>query len=164
MATWTNQDGLEVRFNLDRATVVDSGTLAVSPFKHITKKITGTELPDTDNVAADADAAFIPAGSVITRAYVYVTGAFAGATATMDLGLKLAAGTAISADGIDADIAVAALDAVGDTILCNGAYVADGNLTGVRLTADAYISASYETAAFTAGQATLVVEYLDLEA
>ena len=163
MATWTNDDGLEVRFGLDRTTENVTGNLAVSPFKTITHKIVGADLPDTDNGAVDADAAFIPAGSVITRAFVYVTTAFAGATATLDLGLKLAAGTAISADGIDADIAVTALDAIGDTILCNGAYIADGDLTGVRLTADAYISASYETAAFTAGQATLFVEYLAAE-
>jgi hypothetical protein len=163
MATWTNSDGLEVRFGLDRTTENVTGVTAVTPFKHIKHKIVGADLPDTDNGAVDADAAFIPAGSVITRAFVYVTDEFAGATATMDIGLKVAAGTAISADGIDADIAVTALDALGDTIICDGAYIADGDLTGVRLTADAYISVSYETAAFTAGEAILVVEYLDLE-
>jgi hypothetical protein len=164
MATWTNSDGLEVRFGLDRTTENVTGVNAVSAFKTMTHKIVGADLPDTDNAAASGDAAFIPAGSVITRAFVYVTTAFAGATATLDLGLKVAAGTAISADGIDADIAVTALDAAGDTILCNGTYIADGDLTGVRLTADAYVSASYETAAFTAGEAILVVEYLDIEA
>ena len=163
MATWTNDDGLEVRYNLSRTTENVTGVNAHTPFKTITHHIVGTDLPDTDNAAAGGDDAFIPAGSVITRAFVYVKTAFAGDTATMDLGLKLAAGTAISADGIDADIAVTALDAAGDTILCNGTYIADGDLTGVRLSADAYISASYETAAFTAGDAILYVEYLDVE-
>jgi hypothetical protein len=78
----------------------------------------------------------------------------------LDIGLKVAAGTNTDDDGIDS-IAVGILDAIGDTINCDGAYVSSaGNLTGLRITADQYIMTTWDTAAFTAGAATLVVEYL----
>jgi hypothetical protein len=82
---------------------------------------------------------------------------FAGATAALNIGLQTAAGVAIDADGIDVAIAVTAIDAIGDVVACNGAAV--GGIVTVG-TAPAYVSLDYDTAAFTAGTAKLVIEYI----
>lgn len=164
MSIWTNSDGLKVRFGLDRATSVPSGFDAASNRKSITHKFAFGDIADTDVVAPAEDEAFIPAGSIITSAILYVTSGFVGATGTLDIGLKLADGTNTDDQGIDAAIAVTALNDLGDTIVCDGAYIADGDLTALRITADQYIMTTWDTAAFTAGAATLVVEYMDLEA
>ena len=161
---WTNKDGLVVWFGTELGATQVSGVTSATPKSLVYKLEDATALGDTDTAAAEADAAFIPAGSIITKAYFYVTTVFtSGGAATLDLGLKQADGTNISADGIDADIALTALDALGDTILCNGAYIADGDLTALRLTANAYPMATYETAAFTAGAGTLIIEYIEIE-
>jgi len=163
--TWTNEDGLVVRFGKENAEVVNQGTTAANVKKSLVHKFDYTDIADTDTTAPDPLLPVIPAGSVIVSATLYVTTAFVGATGTLDIGLKTADGTNTDDDGIDAAIAVTALDAVGDVIQCDGAYVMDqtGNLTGIRLTADQYIMTTYDTAAFTAGAATLVVEYLEIE-
>ena len=159
--SWTNSDGLVVRFGTDKGTEKNSGTTEDGVHRTLVHKFAFGDVANTDVTAADPESPFIPADSVITRATLYVTTAFVGATATLDIGLKVAAGTNTDDDGIDAAIAVTALDAIGDAITCNGAYVASvGNLTGLRITADQYIMTTWDTAAFTAGAATLVVEYL----
>ena len=165
MATWDNFDGLEVNFGLDRSVKMPGGRTANNVRKSLVHKFTYEDIANTDTAAPSPHEASIPAGAVIVSATLYVTTAFVGATATLDIGLKVAAGTNTDDDGIDSAIAVTALDAVGDTILCDGALVLQetGDLTAVRFTADQYIMTTYDTAAFTAGEATLVVEYLEIE-
>ena len=165
MATWDNFDGLEVNFGLDRSALMPGGKTAVHAHKTLKHKFDFNDIANTDTAAPSPHEASIPAGSVIVRAYLYVTEAFAGATATLDIGLKQDDGTNTDDDGIDAAIAVTALDAVGDVILCDGALVAQetGDLTGVRFTEDQWIMTTWDAAAFTAGEATLVVEYLEIE-
>ena len=159
--SWTNSDGLVVRFGTDKGTEKESGSTEANVHRTLVHKFAFGDIANTDVTAADPESPFIPADSVITRATLYVTTAFVGATGVLDIGLKIADGTNTDDDGIDAAIAVTILDAIGDTINCNGAYVSSaGNLTGLRITADQYIMTTWDTAAFTAGAATLVVEYL----
>jgi len=162
---WTNSDGLLVRFGTDKGAVRNNGITAENVHKTLVHKFDFNDIATTDTAAAAPEDAFIPNGSVIVRATLYVTTGFVGATGTLDIGLKVAAGTNTDDDGIDAAIAVTALNALGDTIMCNGALVLaeTGDLTGVRFTADQYIMTTWDTAAFTAGAATLVIEYLELE-
>jgi hypothetical protein len=111
------------------------------------------------DVASAANDAFIPAGSYITGASLVVTTAFtSGGSATLNIGLYNAAGTAIDADGIDATVAVADL-AANKAVACNGALVGGTATVGA---ADAYVSWDYDTAAFTAGAAKLVIEYIEV--
>ena len=161
---WTNEDGLVVRFGTDRAEVMPGGSTAANVHKTLVHKFDYTDIANTDTAAPNPHSAFIPADSVIVRATLYVTTGFVGATGTLDIGLKVAAGTNTDDQGIDAAIAVTSLNAVGDTILCNGALVAQetGDLTAVRFTEAQYIMTTWDAAAFTAGAATLVVEYLEL--
>lgn len=125
--------------------------------------IKGTELDDTfADVLQDVA---VPAGAIIQSCTLRVTEAFVGATATLDIGWyyinSSGALTALDADGIDAAIAVTAIDAIGDTIVCDGA-LAGASALGDQLaeTASSYfVGASYNTAAFTAGEAELSIEW-----
>lgn len=165
MATWTNFDGLAVDFGLDRTIKDTGGVTNPNVHKTLVHKFTYADVANTDTAAVGPNDAYIPAGSVITRATLYVTDAFVGATAVLDIGLKVAAGTNTDDDGI-LSIGIAAIDAAGDVIRGDGAYVLGetGDLTAIRLTANQYIMTTYDTAALTAGAATLVVEYLQIEA
>ena len=87
-----------------------------------------------------------------------------GGSATLTMGLWNDDGdgtySVYDADGIDATIALTAIDAIGDHVLCDGAKVGSGSGvlagTGSR---DLYVSALYATAAFTAGEAELAIVY-----
>jgi len=155
MGIWTNEDGLEVRFGIDRATSAPTGGTSAEEKVHVFDIADATELGDTDTAAASGDAAFIPAGAIVKDAYLVVDTAFtSGGSAVLDLGFKEADGTNIDDDGIDAAIALGAIDADDDVIACDGALV------GTRLANDSYVMATYDTAAFTAGAAKLVVKYV----
>lgn len=164
MSTWENFDGLAVQFGTTRAAKVNKGSTAENVHKTLVHKFTYADVTNTDTAAAGPDDPFIPNGSVIVRATLYVTTAFVGATGVLDIGLKVAAGTNTDDDGI-LSTGIATIDAVGDVVIGDGALVLQetGDLTGVRFTADQYIMTTYDTAAFTAGEATLVVEYLQVE-
>ena len=155
MGIWNNDDGLEVRFGIDRATQAPTGNTSAEEKVHVFEIADATALGDTDTAAVSGDAAFIPAGAVVKDAYLVVDTAFTSAgAAVLDLGLKQADGTNIDDDGIDAAIALTAIDADDDVIGCDGALV------GTRLANDSYVMATYDTAAFTAGAAKLVVKYV----
>lgn len=154
MGIWTNEDGLEVRFGIDRATSADSGGTSAEEKVHVFDIADATELGDTDTAAAAGDAAFIPAGAIVKDAYFVVDTAFtSGGSAVLDLGLKEADGTNTDDDGIDS-LALAAIDADDDVV------EADGALVGTRLAEDSYVMATYDTAAFTAGAGKLVIKYV----
>lgn len=154
MGTWTNMDGLEVNFGLDRAKVIPSGNTSATP-KVFELAIDATELSNTAS-APTADAAFLPPNAVIKSATVIVTEAFASSgAATLNIGAFQSDGTAIDADGIDASVALADLAA-------NKAVVADGAMVGSADTqsVNTYIQATWGTAAFTAGKAKVLIEYV----
>lgn len=158
--SWTNEDGLVVKFGTERSAVLNQGTSALNAGTQTLRfDITdATTLADTDTAAADPSAARIPANALITDAWFVVTTAFtSGGSAVLDLGLKQADGTNIDDDGIDAAVAVASLTD-GAAINCDGADV--GTQVGAN---DAYIMATFDTAAFTAGAGTLHVEYRIVE-
>jgi len=64
------------------------------------------------------------------------------------------------ADGIDATIALSAINAIGEHVACDGALVGS-NAAFTAGTGDRplFVSCSYGTAAFTAGNADLVIKY-----
>lgn len=99
----------------------------------------------------------IPANSWIKEAQLRVHTAFAGGT-SYDIGLTEPDGTAIDADGIDAAVALTAIDAAGETVSCDGALV--GNTAGIGAAAGQIVVAA--TGTFTAGKATLRVVFLPL--
>ena len=155
MPTWTNEDGLLVRFPLDNGATVRTDGVKASDTERLVMHITdATALGDTDTAAPVADEAFLPAGTIIKSALFVVDTAFtSGGSAVLDIGLKQAAGTNIDDDGIDAAIAVGSLTA-------NAGIESDGALIGTKLANDSYVMFTYDTAAFTAGAGRLFIEYM----
>ena len=155
--SYVNADGLEVLTAGEQGTAAKRGTSLSSQKKALVMNITGTEVPSSVATPQDHDA-FIPAGSYITSASLIVTTAFtSGGSATLTIGTYTQAGAAVDADGIDAAIALAAIGA-DKAVACDGAAVGGTATVGG---ADVYVEAIYGTAAFTAGEAKLVIEYIE---
>ena len=155
--SYVNADGLEILTAGEQGTAAKRGTSLSSQKKALVMNITGTEVPSAAATPQDHDA-FIPAGSYITGAHLIVSTAFAsGGSATLTIGTYTQAGVAVDADGIDAAIALAAI-AADKAVACDGAAVGGTATVGG---ADVYVEAIYGTAAFTAGEAKLVIEYIE---
>ena len=157
--SYTNADGLFVLTDKAQGTPNDEGVTTRGVRQVIVKKFTLADVGATFGAAnIDPLEAAIPAGAIIVNADLVITdAATSGGSATLTIGTYTAAGAAIDADGIDAAIALTAIDADGDVVQCNGAQVEGVVTVG---TAAAYIGAIYGTAAFTGGEATLIVEYI----
>jgi hypothetical protein len=97
----------------------------------------------------------LPAYAKIVAARLEVLTPFAGGT-SYNIGLYTSAGVAIDADGIDAAVATAAIDARGDVVVCDGALV--NGVLSIGDTAGKLTVAA--TGTYTAGKARLVVEYV----
>ena len=155
--SYVNADGLEVLTAGEQGTPAKRGTSLSSQKKSLVMNITGTEVPSSVATPQDHDA-FIPAGSYITGAHLIVSTAFtSGGSATLTIGTYTQAGAAVDADGIDAAIALAAIGA-DKAVACDGAAVGGTATVGG---ADVYVEAIYGTAALTAGEAKLVIEYIE---
>lgn len=158
--SYTNADGLRVLTGSDQGTVKVQGVSASAMRQVLVVDLTFTGIGSSfGSTNIDLNNPYIPAGSVILSAtLVMTTGATSGGSATLTLGTYNSAGTAIDADGIDATIALTAIDGDGETVRCDGAHLT----TGGYISANAYIGAIYGTAAFTAGAGKLFIEYIKL--
>ena len=157
--SYTNADGLFVITNNAQGAVRDNGLNAQNGVKTMVFELKDATALGTSDVNPQPNDAFIPAGAYITKASLVVTTAFtSGGSATLGIGLQQADGTIIDADGIDAAVAVADL-AANKAVVCNGALVGGTATVGA---ANAYMSLVYGTAAFTAGAAKLVIEYIEV--
>lgn len=162
---WVNDDGLRIRFGTGEALVTRGGVVE-NGVEHVVEiELLASDLKAYDD-STDPTTILdwntrIPAGAFLKSAELTVLTAFAGATATLDIGLvnasdQEAAFTDEDDDGIDAAIAVTAIDAAGDTITCDGALI------GTTLGSDSggyLVSAEAGTATFTAGEARLRIHY-----
>jgi len=156
--SYTNADGLRVLTGLDMAAEKAQGVSASGMSQVLVMDITLTALGTSFGSSnIDLNNPYIPAGSLIKRAdLVMTTAGTSGGSATLTIGTYNSAGTAIDADGIDATVALTAIDAIGETVRCDGAHLT----TGGYVAENAYIGAIYATAAFTAGVGKLYIEYI----
>lgn len=161
--TWLNNDGLTIKFGLEQAEQAKGGKVpgGDGSVGKLELTITGTEVPSTD--APIEKRIGIPQGASIISAKLVVTTAFdSGGSATLDVGLMADDGDGTYSteddDGIFSAIAVATLT--------DGAQVAmDGNYTAAQVGTETHgrdyvVSYGYNTAAFTAGVAKLLIEYV----
>lgn len=157
--SYTNADGLYVLTDGGAGAAANNGVSAGNIKQTLVWDITDATAIGTSAATPTANQAFIPANAVITNAWLVVDDAFtSGGAATLSIGLYQQDGTTIDADGIDATIAVATLAA--DAVVPADGALADGTQNvGAN---DAYIGVLYATAAFTAGSAKLVVEYINV--
>lgn len=126
--------------------------------KQIRQSFTYDDLPGGSTVSLQA---YVPAGAVITDAWFFVDTAFAGGT-SYDIGLEKSDGsTAIDADGLFDALVLADIDASVGVNLCASEHAGtnSGALIGAPLAYDAYLVAA-ATGTFTAGAATIVIEYM----
>jgi hypothetical protein len=104
----------------------------------------------------------IPAGAYIESAKLMITtDVTSGGAATLDIGLyydNAGAIATLDADGIDAAIALTALQEGDAVIACDGALVAAATLATTA--SEYYIGAIYGTAAYLTGKGELVVTYI----
>ena len=158
--SYTNTDGLRVLTNDDQGAVKTQGTSATSATQVICIDVTFTSIATTFGaINIDLNNPCIPANSVILRADLVMTAAAtSGGAATLDIGTYNSAGTAIVAAGIDSAIALTAIDAIGETVRCDGTHTT----TAGYVASDAYIGLKWSTAAYTAGVGKLYVEYRKL--
>lgn len=160
--SYTNADGLRILTDADQGRVGGEGVTARSARQVLVIDIAGTSVGSSFGASnIDPLAPAIPANAIIVNADLVITTPFtSGGAATLTIGTYNAAGTAIDADGIDATIAITAIDADGDVVQCDGAQVSGLVTVGG---AAAYVGAIYGTAAFTAGAAKLIIEYIKVE-
>jgi len=163
---YTNSDGLNSRFRLEKGSAAKEGVSSTMGDESVLKvKVVGVDLGSSGAPLATHPLAGIPTGAHLISARLYVTEAFtSGGSGTLTLGLYNDDGdgtfSVVDEDGIDATIAKTALDAIGDHVDCDGALVGTGTAaiagTGGR---PVFVSGLYATAAFTAGKADLVIKY-----
>ena len=158
--SYTNSDGLYVITGIDQAAERDLGTQVRGGINFLV-----IDIPDFTAIGSSFGASnivpnspTIPANALIINADLIMrTAATSGGSATLTIGTYNSAGTAIDADGIDATIALTAMDAIGEVVQCDGAQV---NGTVTIGTSAAYVGLIYGTAAFTAGAGKLVIQYI----
>jgi len=162
-ASWSNPDGL-IQYFGPRYTEnqIAASVRPANGLKAVVIHVRGEDIPasvaDAATLAADPRSVLIPAGAVIKSATLLVTETFTGSSSTLDIGLTSNAGVVSDMNGIDAAIALSALDAQ-DLVKCDGALVFP--TTSSALTAAQKVVFGYGTAAFTAGAAKLTVEYFE---
>lgn len=159
---WLNNDGLEVRFGSEKRAVHLGGSpKTYGDLQELRVTINGADVPTTD-APVDKKLA-LPPGAYIESATFVVTAAFVGATGQLDLGLMNDDGdgtfSTLDDDGLDAVIAVTAIDAIDDRIVCDGAQINTSPVNSTDATLPMVVSAGYQTAAFTAGSGELIIKY-----
>ena len=150
---YTNSDGLQQQYGTRKVLVGAKESAGVGVKKQLILDFNGVDLADA-TPTIDRSAARLPAGAYVISATLLVETLFEGATATLDIGtFKASDGTALDIDGFVAASAVAGLTAGAD-IAGAGAQI------GTIIAEDTYVIATYNTAAFTAGKARCVIEYM----
>lgn len=166
-SSWTNPDGLVVGYGPHSSdNDVPAVTSNETAVKVMTVMITGKALEASASLTAASlhpNAAVIKRGSIIQRAKFETVVPFAGASSTLNIGTYKAGviGTVDVAAGIDATVAIAAMDAIGEIVVCDGTLVNGVIPCGATSDSDVEIVAGYGTAPFTAGVGILTVEYIE---
>lgn len=153
MGTWMNNDGLYIKYGTDEATAGKAGAYGdVESGQHVVEaNITLTGLGTSAAIVDDN--VFIPAGVFITRVeIVATTAATSGGSAVLNLGLQRRdRSTELDYDGFVAAAPVADFGAAGNTVAYTQGSDEHGALIGTTLANSGYLTADYDTAAFTAG-------------
>ena len=147
---WTNADGLKVGFGTaDTRNEMAGGVETKGRVRQLEMKV----YYDKDITEADVRASVIPAGATVLSAKTAVTTAFAGGTA-ITLGTIGTDGT-----GADADAVITATEGAVANLTEGAVVEGAGTLIGTTTSADVNLTYA-TTGSFTAGEATVIVEYI----
>lgn len=156
---YVNDDGLHIRFgNEQGAKALAGAPNTAGTEKELVVDLDFSRMPafgDASTFINGTPAAPIPAGALLRSATIILTTIFtSGGAPTLTLGMSQNDATVIDADGIDATIALADLDAIGTEVACDGALV------GTILAENSYVTIDVATADYTAGRGKLVIKYI----
>lgn len=158
---WTNSDGLLVKFGTEEATVATAGEYNKLDMVHeVELKLTLTAL-GTSAARVGSDTLVIPAGARIWKVLVInQTAATSGGSAVLNVGLqRLDRSTELDYDGLLAAAPLADYNVVGETKEYNIGVTGIGALAGTTTAYPGYLTADYDTAAFTAGVLVIKIFY-----
>jgi hypothetical protein len=161
MSTWQNNDGLFVKFGTREATPSKVGDVKTfGPLQTLELTLTMTELTDTNAIISDA--AKLPKNVLIQSIELLPTVAItSGGSAVLDIGLiDNDRSSNHDDDALIAAHAIASHNAVGEwtNIILGGTGA--GVQFGVVTTKNTYITAGFDTAAYTAGKLKIRINYL----
>lgn len=153
MGTWTNNDGLYIRFGTTEATPTTAGEFPTMVYGQHTSEIRLTATSLTATAAIQSNSVVIPSGATIARIEVIAeTACTSGGSATLNVGLsRLDRTTELDYDGLIAALALTSMDAAGETTALTKVSTSAGALLGTELANAGLLTADYDTAAFTAG-------------
>ena len=167
MSTWTNDDGLKVKFGTTEATPTKAGMFGdvVRPYHIFEADI---DLADVTSSAVSLDDTVrIPTGARLCKAEITVLTEPTGTSAALDVGLMQLDGTEEDYDGIIDGITEAGMDdTVGATYVFEPDVSPDTGAVGARMgiaagvTEPCTVSVMYTGAAFTAGRVLFRLYYL----
>jgi hypothetical protein len=159
--TWYNSDGLLVKFGRTQGTATVAGEYRTTgPQRMVEVSIDNmTTLGTTETILSDV--VVIPKSHRIEKIEIVTTTAVtSGGSATLDIGLiRTDRTTAYDDDGFVAALALASFNAAGETAVLTNSVTGAGALVGTTLANNGYITASYNTAAFTAGAIKIRIYY-----
>lgn len=148
---WKNADGLYLEFGTTKPVVDVAGEYKTyGDFREINIRLDLTTLTSTPAIISQN--LRFPTGMRIARIDVISDVAATGTGATLDLGLQAEdRSTEIDYNGLLAAVALTAFDAVGETNSYTAGVSGAGALMGTSTTSIGYLTANYNTAAYTAG-------------
>lgn len=157
MPTWTNADGLKVRFNAEEVENKTGNQYVGGPIRSLVIDMAYNNLPTSSN-AVDERNGYLPANAYIVQAFLLVDDPFtSGGATTLDIGLIDKDNNVISATAVDAAIAKTAIDGANEVVVCDGAYVRGVLNIGPK---NAFVYTTVGTGPYTAGHAKLVIHYI----
>jgi hypothetical protein len=157
---WTNNDGLYIKFGTEEATAGTAGEFRTNGAERVVRaKLTLTGLGTA--AAIQDQHTVIPAGVRISEVKIInETAATSGGSAVLNIGLqRLDRSTELDYDGLVAAAALATFNAAGETQTLTAGSTGAGALVGTTTAYPGYITADYDTAAFTAGVLQVEIKY-----
>jgi hypothetical protein len=157
MGIWYNNDGLRIKLGVDEARVTRGGEYASYGDFREYEVVIGPLTALGTSEAIQAHGVLIPAGFFIESVDVIANvAATSGGSATLDVGLiRQNTTTAYDDDGLVAALALASINVAGERTVLTAGVTSAGALIGTALANTGLITASYNTAAFTAGEVTV---------
>jgi hypothetical protein len=159
MGSWLNADGLYLKFGTDKATASKGGEyVTTGALREIEIKLDLTTL--TDTAAIVSDNIFFPKMRIEEVEIVTHTLATSGGAATLDIGLiRTDRTTEIDYEAFANGVAITTHDAAGEKTVLRIGSTGVGQLVGTTTTNPGYLTANYNTAAYTAGVIYVRIRY-----
>lgn len=159
--TWMNSDGLYLKTGTSEAALSTAGEYELDGTYHVVE-VTIHDMTALGTAAAiQDDVTFIPKNARIEKLeLVTETACTSGGSATLNVGLiRRDRSTELDYDGLISAGALATFNAAGETVTYTAGTTAAGALVGTTLSNSGYLTADYDTAAFTAGKVVIRVFY-----